>query len=672
MVDFIGAVRDPQFRQGVGQGLVDAAGRGLAMIGGAPVDLTTMFLRPLGYSVPDEQIIGSSEYLGRQMADMGLISQARNPAAEFLSALLIPDPTDIQKLAPYVQRAMNADLVAARPSTPGAAMRAQRGSVGVEPSGLEGYRIKNTPLGKTYRTEKGSISVMENSPYSPRPNSITEFFVDETERGKGVGKKILDDVLSQYDAESVSAAVSSPASLNLFYQKGFRPISNPSASKEEALKMMREDSSVTMVVPPRSQAPREEALRIAQENAAKPVSEGGSVGVEKPKFPAVKPGDIKTSYRGGEIIQKRKFDNDTEIELTVSIDKDDNLASAYLDAGGSGLETDGEVPTGTGTATAMYKNALRWAKDKGVGWISDSILSDQSQRMYERLIEQGIPFELGGLPGYPSQYFLSAEKLATLPDKVLAAKYSSENIDDGMPRLFDLLAAETSPPRPQAPREEALRIAQENAAKPVSEGGLGLPPDNTAMDRARAMGFDDADLYHGTTNDFPAFKVSDRSNVYATDEPRIADIYANAIGRHRGLREVNAGPNVMPLMYRGKLIEVSDQGAGGGGWVKDNLAAALGTEPKRNLYKEVPSKGYSGVKIKEMDDLGGRQSQYVFPDPSVLRSRFAAFDPARRYESDLLGSVDPRLLAILGPATAAAVYGLGELYANQRRDEQTR
>ena len=275
MVDFIGAVRDPQFRQGVGQGLVDAAGRGLAMIGGAPVDLTTMFLRPLGYSVPDEQIIGSSEYIGRQMADMGLISQARNPAAEFLSALLIPDPTDIQKLAPYVQRAMNADLVAARPSTPGAAMRAQRGSVGVEPSGLEGYRIKNTPLGKTYRTEKGSISVMENSPYSPRPNSITEFFVDETERGKGVGKKILDDVLSQYDAESVSAAVSSPASLNLFYQKGFRPISNPSASKEEALKMMREDSSVTMVVPPRSQAPREEALRIAQENAAKPVSEGG-------------------------------------------------------------------------------------------------------------------------------------------------------------------------------------------------------------------------------------------------------------------------------------------------------------------------------------------------------------------------------------------------------------
>jgi hypothetical protein len=40
-----------------------------------------------------------------------------------------------------------------------------------------------------------------------------------------------------------------------------------------------------------------------------------------------------------------------------------------------------------------------------------------------------------------------------------------------------------------------------------------------------------------------------------------------------------------------------------------------------------------------MDDLGGRQTQYVFPEPSVLRSRFAAFDPARINENDLLASL---------------------------------
>jgi hypothetical protein len=268
MVDFIGAARDPQFRQDVGRGLVDAFGRGLSMVGGAPVDLTTMFLRPLGYSVPDEQIVGSSEYIGRQMANLGLISETRNPAAEFLSALLIPDPTDIQKLAPYVQRAMNADLVAPRPSTPGAAMRAQRGSVGVEQS----------------------------------------------------------------------------------------------------------------------------------------------------KFPAVKPGDIKTMQLRDGIVQRRKFDNGAEIELTVRIDKDDNLASAYLEADSGPMFT-GDFPTGTGTATAMYKNALQWAKDKGVGWTSDSIMSGQSRRMYERLIEQGVPFEFDG-----SRYALSAEKLANVPDKVLTTQ----------------------------------------------------------------------------------------------------------------------------------------------------------------------------------------------------------------------------------------------------------
>lgn len=41
--------------------------------------------------------------------------------------------------------------------------------------------------------------------------------------------------------------------------------------------------------------------------------------------------------------------------------------------------------------------------------------------------------------------------------------------------------------------------ARINAAKPIEQGGLGLPPDNTAMDRARAMGFVDA--YHGTRSD---------------------------------------------------------------------------------------------------------------------------------------------------------------------------
>ena len=203
--------------------------------------------------------------------------------------------------------------------------------------------------------------------------------------------------------------------------------------------------------------------------------------------------------------------------------------------------------------------------------------------------------------------------------------------------------------------EQRHLVAQRNAALPVEQGGLGLPPNNTAMDRAKAMGFEDG-LYHGGTNDFPAFRVSDRSNVYATDDPMIADIYANATGRHKALRQVNAEPNVIPLMYRGKLAEVSDQGPGGGGWYRDNLANQLGIEQTRTMVKDLPSQGFYGVKVTEMEDLGGKQNQYIFPDPSVLRSRFAAFDPMRRHEADLLGYADPRLL---GAIAGGGLLGLG-------------
>jgi hypothetical protein len=42
----------------------------------------------------------------------------------------------------------------------------------------------------------------------------------------------------------------------------------------------------------------------------------------------------------------------------------------------------------------------------------------------------------------------------------------------------------------------AMRTAQKNAALPVEQGGLGLPPTNTAADRASALGYQD--FYHGT------------------------------------------------------------------------------------------------------------------------------------------------------------------------------
>ena len=53
------------------------------------------------------------------------------------------------------------------------------------------------------------------------------------------------------------------------------------------------------------------------------------------------------------------------------------------------------------------------------------------------------------------------------------------------------------------PEERALAFltAQRNAAKPVSEGGLGLRPDNTAAERAAAMGFKGEGYHYSRAKD---------------------------------------------------------------------------------------------------------------------------------------------------------------------------
>ena len=94
------------------------------------------------------------------------------------------------------------------------------------------------------------------------------------------------------------------------------------------------------------------------------------------------------------------------------------------------------------------------------------------------------------------------ERLTTPPWTMFDVPESQQIV-----RFGDGPAMSTGRPRnhlgqeiPPTPYELAHAEAQRVAALPVEQGGLGLPPDNTAMDRARAMGFD-TDAYHGTNRD---------------------------------------------------------------------------------------------------------------------------------------------------------------------------
>jgi hypothetical protein len=141
--------------------------------------------------------------------------------------------------------------------------------------------------------------------------------------------------------------------------------------------------------------------------------------------------------------------------------------------------------------------------------------------------------------------------------------------------------------------EKAQEIASKNA-----ETLLGLPKGNTAMDRAKAMGFDTT-AYHGTSENFSAFDKLKRGSStdegwygpgeYSAPSPEAAAAYAMS-----NFPMFKEGANILPILLK-------------------------------NPEKIINKSGYV--------------SEYVTREPNQIRSQFAAFDPARMNESDILAGV---------------------------------
>jgi hypothetical protein len=211
-----------------------------------------------------------------------------------------------------------------------------------------------------------------------------------------------------------------------------------------------------------------------------------------------------------------------------------------------------------------------------------------------------------------------------------------------------------SPKTPIAPRQEALDKAQRNAALPVEEGGLGLPKDNTPEMREEAMGFIDA--YHGTTQGAKKEKLRDAegwSDFWATNNPKVANTYAT--GRPEFGRP--EGKAVMPLSVRLENPMVIDAPYGSS-WRQ--IDTALPNDPEvlpysTDMLAEIAKKqGYDSLVVKNVFDVGGGRipssekgqdaltgTTYAVFDPAQVRSRFAAFDPMRKNDRDLLAGVLP-------------------------------
>jgi hypothetical protein len=185
------------------------------------------------------------------------------------------------------------------------------------------------------------------------------------------------------------------------------------------------------------------------------------------------------------------------------------------------------------------------------------------------------------------------------------------------------------------PQQAALDLAQQRAALPKDQGGLGLPIDNTPQMRAQAMGFDiNNPQYHATDVDFSLINPSSRgkmgAGVYTSPDVQYAEKYSGFENRR-----------VLPLVSKGYYAD-ADKRSAIFDKVREDIYASNPNVTSRELHdlvaQEMQNRGYSGFDVDK--------ERLTF-NPSDLRSRFAAFDPFRKdvATATAMGVALPDLLA---------------------------
>lgn len=253
---------------------------------------------------------------------------------------------------------------------------------------------------------------------------------------------------------------------------------------------------------------------------------------------------------------------------------------------------------------------------------------------------QRAPQDLAALAS--PQMYAKALKAMNTPQPVDKQKWIDAGMElSGMAPLGGFIAM-TKAARPLTEYEIAHQVAQRNAAEM-----LGLPPNNTAMDRARAMGFDlDIPQYHGALNANQSALIPSRGGElgpgsYVTTAPELATEFA----RKSYGGEFPDGAGVFPLVTRNLETMPREKWVNLRGAEMDRLRAENGGEwnpdfyyqSMRNMAEGTEAKGNAGW----YTPADGGANQGVVFDPKNIRSRFAAFDPARANESDLLAGLAP-------------------------------
>jgi len=190
------------------------------------------------------------------------------------------------------------------------------------------------------------------------------------------------------------------------------------------------------------------------------------------------------------------------------------------------------------------------------------------------------------------------------------------------------------------------KIAQKNATLPVEKGGLGLHPKNTAMERAKAMGFTIPAYHfsrHGVdtdTLDSSKFAISpfDAVGTHFGDAQTAHDRFTRTVGNYDTPRP----SNTYPVLIKDKpyLNKHNKE------WDEDDLNFHLRDLGGYNDNK-TPYNRDSALKLREkvfknadhipyVNDVEGKGKVSYIAPPKSVRSIFAAFDPMKKDSENML------------------------------------
>lgn len=327
-----------------------------------------------------------------------------------------------------------------------------------------------------------------------------------------------------------------------------------------------------------------------------------------------------TAQNADQAFYNRDFTVSGDPESVMSPEQTINLKDVAKEIGVAGAKN-------AGTYLDAMNSVRHWFMNNEWGSKPDS-----EDEKYRKMFGKGAREALGGRelqdPTISRGADVVVDPLAVVP----AVGRASRAVTD--PKLWEGIARDISfGTRSNMIDPDALRIAQINASKPISDGGLGLRPDNTPEERALAMGFVD-DVYHATDKSFSQFSPSSKgklgAGIYTSPIPSYTEKY---IGNSRPPRKFLNDANIMPLKTSGKYAN-REEHAVASELARNELSHTgkpVMIDEWKALTNEILQKqGFSGI------DMGGER--LVF-DPKDVRSRFAMFDPMRRNSKDIMAGL---------------------------------